>query len=645
MNKTLKIRPDSIRAAFTAESYNEADNTIEIVFATETEVVRRSWDGKWIEVLACDDKSVRLDRLNSGANLVDNHSTWSVDSILGVVVRAWVEKKQCKAIVRLSEREEVKGIIGDIKAGIIRQVSVGYMIYEVTETDTPEGEAPKYRVTDWEPMELSLVCVPADPNSGVRSQNNDQKFYEVEIISQRSMETKEEKTTTESQEQQRSNPTNPASVVDVEAERKAGAAAERTRCSEIRSSAKKANIQDEEFIEDLISRGVDIDAARKAIIDKMAEDSKETNVRNQQSTVVSNDEGVQERAAIEEVLLHRANSSNELKTDKAKSLRHASLCDLAAKSLDLAGRSVSLGSISKHELIHRAMSTSDYPILLGNTVNRELRRYYDSAPSNWRQIARKRDASDFKAMHSMQFGGNFELEEIKEGGEYKNSVFKESEDSFALKTWGKKISITRQALINDDLSGFMRYTEMFGRGAAATQAKLVWALFTANNGAGRTLADGVTLFHADHKNLAASGGAMSLDTLNAARVAMTRQKGIDNDVILVTPKFLVVPPELELKAKQLINGTIVATKTTDTNPLQGAFEIISEVYLTNATAWYVVADPGSMPVIEYAFLNGQEGLYTEQQVNFDTDNLDIKVRTDFNASIFEHRGVYKNAGQ
>nr|WP_199082935.1 prohead protease/major capsid protein fusion protein [Pedobacter sp. ASV19] len=657
MNKTVQI-PLFTRAAITPNSYDATNRTIEIVFATESEVKRRTWDGtNYIEILECGPKNVRLERANSGANLVDTHNTWSISSILGVTERAWIENKQGKALIRLSERDEVKGYVQDIVSGVIRNISVGYNIYETEINENTDTNTIMVRVTDWEPGEFSLVPVPADYKSGTRSENpqNDFKYHEVKFENKRTMTTEEIEAAAQGAAQRsavtptpspapapvaQSAPT--ASAEDDAAVRALGATAERQRVKSINTAVRAAQIDDQEFLDDLIERGVTVDAAREAIINKLAES--QTPAIRQQARVNGNDEGDQVRSGLSEVLLHRHDPSNPLTTDKAKQYRNASLTDMAGIMLNERGHSADF-TMNKNELVKRAMSTSDFPVLLGSVVNRSLRQYYEAVQSNWKLISRRRDASDFRALTSVNAGGNFELEEIKEGGEYKNVVLKEEADSFALKTFGKKISITRQAIINDDLGAFMRLTELFGRGAAQTQSKIVWGLFTANSGSGRTLgSDGKTLFHTDHNNLDA-GSAMSLAAFNAARTKMVRQTGIDKDPIHVDAKYLFVPPELRTTALQLINSTIVATKTTDTNPFQNAFEVVEEIYLTDPKAWYIFADPASTPVVEYAYLNGQEGLYTEQEINFDTDSLDIKVRNDFNASIFEYRGVYKNPGQ
>lgn len=651
MNKTLKI-PSFVRANITANSYKEADHTIEVVFATEVEAKRVMWDGtKYTEKLICTPQSVRLERANSGANLVDTHSTYSVNTIYGVVSRAWVENNECKAIIRLSKRQEVSGIVGDIIDGIITNVSVGYRIYETTVTENEDTNVYDVRVEDWEPGEISVCSVPIDHAAGVRSNDDPKqptlKYHEISFTQNTRTMTPEEIAAAAQAEQQRggtpSVATPPAATVPAVANNEQGVQLERTRVSEITLAVRSANISDPTFLDDLLNNGTSVDAARSLIITKLVE-SQAPASRTPTASVTGVDEAVQVRSAMEEVLMHRHDPTHELKTDKAKDMRHATLLDMASISLRSQGIIINAGSISRDELVKRAMSTSDYPLLLGNTINRSLRAAYEVATPEWRKFARKQSASDFKAMSSVGIGGDFKLLKIQEGGEYKQAKMVETGDNFKLDTYGRTISITRHAIINDDLGGFMRYTELFGRGAAELQAEIVFGLLTANNGLGRTLSDGKTLFHADHKNLAASGAVLSIESLTAARLGMRRQTGLTKEKIIVRPKYLVVPPELETLAWQLVSAPITPGTTSVANPFFGAFEVIVDVYLDSPTKWYITADPSSIPVVQYAFLNGQEGLYTEQELNFKTDDLDIKVRTDFAATIEEHRGVYLNPG-
>lgn len=642
MHKALQI-PLSRRAAFTQESYNEADHTIEVVFATEAEVRRRSWDGvNYIEILECKKNTVRMERLQAGANLVDSHRTYGIDSILGVVERAWIENNECKALIRLSKRDDVQGYVQDIISGIMRNISVGYAIHETKITEDVDNNVITVRVTDWEPAEISILSVPADYNAGTRSQEQTQNFHEIKF-EQRNMETPEANPTEVPVTTGSPAPAAPAAQVDENTVRTEATTAERTRVSEITKAVRAAKIDDADFLNNLIEKGNTIDQARAAVLERLEKD--QVPATRTQTTVTGAQELEKTRSGLEEVLMHRHNPTNELSSEQGKKYRHATLLDMAGILLRAKGDNIDVGSLSRTELVKRALSTTDFPLMLGNTINRSLRASYDLVTPEWRKFARKRSASDFKELTSVGVGGDFKLKKIQEGGEYKEVNMLEEADGFKLNTYGRKIVITRHAIINDDLGAFMRMTELFGRGAAEMQAEIVYNLLAGNSGNGRVLSDGKALFHADHKNLATGGGsALSATTLTAARVAMRRQKGLANDKILVRPKFLVVPPELETLAWQLVNAQTNPTTPSEANPFKGAFEVVVDAFLENTTAWYLIADPATIPVIDYAFLDGNEGLYTEQQVDFNTDNLEVKVRTDFAATIEEFRGVYKGKG-
>jgi phage major head subunit gpT-like protein len=157
--------------------------------------------------------------------------------------------------------------------------------------------------------------------------------------------------------------------------------------------------------------------------------------------------------------------------------------------------------------------------------------------------------------------------------------------------------------------------------------------------------DGTTLFHATHNNLAAAGSALSETSLNAAMVAMMKQQSPAGEELGITPKFLIVPIELKTTAEKLL-ASVTATKTGDVNPFYNAFTIIPEVRLSrdSATAWYMAADPAAIDGLLCAYLDGEEGLYTESRTNFDDDSVETKARMEFGVAAWEHRGWYKNPG-
>ena len=143
------------RAAVNAEA-----RTVELCFASEAPVER--WFGS--EVLDCKPASVRMDRLNNGAALLVNHDPCEQ---VGVVESARVDAGgKCRAVVRFSKSEDGEEIFQDVLDGIRGLVSVGYIIHKL-ETETLPGGQEIQRATDWEPLEISIVSIPADASVGV----------------------------------------------------------------------------------------------------------------------------------------------------------------------------------------------------------------------------------------------------------------------------------------------------------------------------------------------------------------------------------------------------------------------------------------------------------------------------------------------
>lgn len=642
MSKKLKLEPGYLRAAVSQNSFNDTDNTVEIVFATETGVQRRSWDGKYIEILSCNEQSVRLERLNNGAPVLNSHSTWDLSDQIGVVVRAWIDKNECKAVIRFSDRDEVKGIIQDVKNGIIRNISVGYNIYGVTETDPSDDTIPTYRITDWEPLEISLVCIPADANSGIRSKEK-QNYYEVEIISQRKMEN-EEKPNQEEATRNQPNPAPPAQ--NTEAVRKKAADDERKRVTDIRKAVRAASINDVEFEDDLIERGVTVDQAREAIINKLGES--QTDVRGQQSGNIRISEvgAEKKRTAMENALMHRANPRIVL-TDDGRDFRGMTLLEMARECAEDAG--IVTRGMSRRQLAEVALnasrsagmhSTSDFPIILGNTVNRVLRDEYALQLPTFTEWASRGVAKDFRTMTKVGLGEVGDFKEVKEGGEYEYTTLGEGGESYKVVKYGQIIAITWETLINDDLDAFSRIPRKIVAAATRKQSDIVYAILTGSH----KMSDGKNLFHADHNNLL-TGAAIGIDSIGKMREAMRNQKGLDGkDVLNLTPKFLIAGSANEQLALQYTSSNFQANTPGGINVWSGLVKPIIEARIPG-NAWFFAADPSAIDTVEYSFLEGENELFTEQRNGFEVDGLEIKARMVFGAKAIDWRGINKNPGQ
>ncbi|MGJ0507401.1 MAG: HK97 family phage prohead protease [Methylocystis sp.] len=162
------------KAAFIGDAprtIDEAARTVDVVMSTGAAVKRSDWlDGDFIEVLEISSNAIRMDRLNAGAPLLDSHNYWTgTEAILGAVVpgSARIERGSLWGKVKFSRSEAGERAWQDVRDGVLRSVSVGYLThkYEVDDTTSP----PTRRATDWEVFELSAVAIPADASAGFRA--------------------------------------------------------------------------------------------------------------------------------------------------------------------------------------------------------------------------------------------------------------------------------------------------------------------------------------------------------------------------------------------------------------------------------------------------------------------------------------------
>ncbi len=147
---------------YTIESIDEESRTVELSFSSEHEVNR--WFGK--EVLDHGAGSVRMERFENGASVLVNHN-WN--DLVGVIDQARIEDNHGRAKVRFGTSERAEEIWRDVRDRIRKHVSIGYMVYQMA-LEKEDEEIRTYRVSDWEPFELSFVTVPADPTVGVAAQ-------------------------------------------------------------------------------------------------------------------------------------------------------------------------------------------------------------------------------------------------------------------------------------------------------------------------------------------------------------------------------------------------------------------------------------------------------------------------------------------
>jgi ATP-dependent protease ClpP protease subunit len=328
---------------------------------------------------------------------------------------------------------------------------------------------------------------------------------------------------------------------------------------------------------------------------------------------------------------------------------HMSLRELARASL--VDRGVGVATLNPMQMVGLAFThtTSDFGIILMDVAHRSMLAGWDLAEETFQLWTKKGELSDFKTVNRIGLGEFPSLRQVREGAEYKYITIGENSQKIALATYGEVFSITRQAIINDDMNLLSDIPRKMGMAAKATIGDLVYGVLIAN----AALADGVALFHATHKNLqTGAGSALSVDSLDKARSQMRTQKTSSGSgaerPLNIRPAYVLTPVGLESKARQLITSSSVPTAQVNagvTNPIQNFAEVIGEPRLddASATAWYLAAQQGS-DTIEVAYLNGVDTPYMEQQQGFTVDGVATKVRIDAGVAPLDFRGLQKANG-
>ena len=325
-----------------------------------------------------------------------------------------------------------------------------------------------------------------------------------------------------------------------------------------------------------------------------------------------------------------------------------SLRELARASL--VDRGVGVGSYNPMEMVGLAFthSTSDFGTILLDVAHKSMLSGWEESEETFQKWTKRGELGDFKISRRVGMGEFNSLRQVREGAEYKYITLGERGEQIALATYGELFSITRQAIINDDLMALTDIPRKMGMAAKATIGDLVYALLVANPA---LKTDNKAIFHADHKNLLTSASsALSVDALDAGRTKMRTQKtdGATGRTLNIRPAYVLTPICLESKANQLIRSASVPGADANSgidNPIRNFAEVIGEPRLDDAstTAWYLAASQGS-DTIEVAYLNGVDTPYMEQQQGFTSDGVATKVRIDAGVAPLDFRGLVKSNG-
>ncbi|WP_334150360.1 prohead protease/major capsid protein fusion protein [Hyphomicrobium sp.] len=589
-----------------ASSWDAKARTFRAVIAAGAGVQRWDRDGLFTEYL--DPAGIEL---RERVPVLNAHRQHDIADVLGTVVKVERKGDRIEALLRMSKRAEVEAVVADIADGVLSGVSVGYQVLAWREEEDDAGNRTKTAIR-WRLLEVSVVPVPADDGAHFRSKNM---------------------------------PTTPSTDDDTTIERD-----ERAQRAEDR---RRATIYDlgtrhhaADFAAQHVEAGTSVADFRAALIDRVAERAAQ---QPQTISMIGADAGhvslenpEHRREAMAEAIAVRANP-NMTPSPAARQFMGMSLTDLARACLQYAGadtRGMGRDQIVARALGRRSMggmhTTSDFSLVLGSAVGRTLRAAYEAVPSGLKPLARRLELSDFRKRTMISLSGFSALEKVNEHGEFKRGSLKDTGESVGLDTFGRMFAISRQAIVNDDLGAFDDLPRRLGIAAANFEAEQLASVLAANP----VMSDGTQLFHANHGNLAAAGGAIATATVSAGRLAMRRQTDEAGQLIGVAPTTLVVGPALETAAEQFL-AAINPTATTDAQPIRLQLAVEPRIA---GNAWHLAASPSQIDGLCFAHLEGAPGPQVFAEEGFDVDGVKIKIRLDFGCAWLDWRGWYRNAG-
>jgi hypothetical protein len=332
-----------------------------------------------------------------------------------------------------------------------------------------------------------------------------------------------------------------------------------------------------------------------------------------------------------------------------------------------------------------AMTTSDFQLLFGDILDRQILANYQQMPVVWDSVARRGRVRDFRTVRRFTLdGGEAILSDVKQQSEYPAASLTDGKYEYAVTKKGRRIPLSWETLINDDLDAFGDIPRRLGNAARRSEERFWTTLFAASTG------PNATFFSSANKNLIHSGTYANLtnnpdlavDGLQQAFQVLGMQVDADSAPIYVDGTVLVVPPALEVVARNILNATEILSAVgssgtasdagrTDqlrvNNWMANRTKLVVDPWLpiidttSGNTAWYLFADPGvGRPSMEVGFLIGHEtpelfqktpnavrvggGPVDPTDGDFETDSVEWKLRHVYGGTLMDPKSGVASKG-
>jgi HK97 family phage prohead protease len=637
ITRALDIRPGSY----------DAETRSVIATITTGAAVRRFGI---IEEMSVEPGAIDLRRAAEGRMaLLFNHDQ---DRPLGNVREVFFRDGAPMARLTFADTPEGRDFEGRVSRGEISQVSIGYRVTSWT-LRTVENDVETWRADKWELYEVSLVTVPADPGAVIRSapapaaapaasqqEIDDMRRNASPAPGAPAVENNEIETRTAAAPAAAPAPApSPSPATPPEA-----TAIERRRAADILAHGQRFGVSSE-VTQRAIADGTSYEAYCRAAVDAAAQDQ----ARSQPAAShvrVERDETETRRRAMEDALVRGIGlARNDAEPNEAtREYLGRSLVSLAAERLGV--RHAVESFAAREEVLRRAMhTTSDFPILLENAINRSLAPSYDLAPQTYREISIREDFNDFRPHTTVTVGDFPMLQPINEAGEIRFGTFGEKKETVAVASYGIGLNLSRQLVVNDNLSGLARVIANYGQSVALFEEKTAYGVLALNSGAGPALLEGAAnMFTAGRGNLAGSGTAITVAAIGAARAAMRKFKSIDgNELLYNAPRLLLIGPDKETEAEQLLTSIAAATNATAVPASMRSLRPLVSQMLTG-NGWYLFCETSTRSNFRWGLLSGYQAPRVRTEEPFGRQGVQMSVEHDFGIGGIDWRAGYRNPG-
>lgn len=278
-----------------------------------------------------------------------------------------------------------------------------------------------------------------------------------------------------------------------------------------------------------------------------------------------------------------------------------------------------------------------------NSMTKRLVKDYAGQPMWWRGVVSVVPVRDFKTQDRIKLHDFAALSTVAENGTYTNLAWDDVRETYAATKRGNLVVVTRETILNDDLSAVRRIPSKLARAAAITLNEFISNRITTNP----AMQDGVNVFDATHNNT----GVLSLShaNLKTTLVLFLNQVDTASKRMGIGPRFLLVPHDLLFTALEIVNSTLVpGSANNDRNVLQGVVEVRGVPQFTDVNDWFLMADPQDVETIEIGFVGGREApeLLMQDAPDagsvFTNDAISFKVRHEYGGGWVDFRGAQRN---